>query len=190
MSKVVVDMSMSLDGFIAGPNDTPEEGLGKGGERLHEWFINDPEALEKAFGDVEKKTGAVIMGRRTYDNSIKWWGDKGPVGDVPCFVLTKKGTEPESYSKIFTFVNNGIESALELAKKAAGGQEIGIAGANTIQQYLKAGLVDEIILHVVPLLLGGGKSLFGTLGKDLKLEKVSVSDDENVTHLTYRFKRT
>ena len=88
MSKIVVDMSMSLDGFIAGPNDTPEEGLGKGGERLHEW-LSDPETSEKIYGDLASTTGAVIMGRRTYDNSIKWWGDKGPVGDVPCFVLTK-----------------------------------------------------------------------------------------------------
>ena len=188
MSKVAIDMSMSLDGFIAGPNDTPEEGLGKGGEKLHEW-LSDPETVEKVSGDLAKTTGAVIMGRRTYDNSIKWWGDQGPVGDVPCFVLTKKGTEPESFSKVFTFVTDGIESALELAKKAAGGKDIGITSAHTIQEYLKAGLVDEINIHLIPILLGGGRSLFGELGKFIELEKISVKDGSGVTHLTYEVKK-
>lgn len=123
-----------------------------------------------------------------YDESLPWWDGSGPLGDdKPCFVLTKKGTEPKEAGKMFTFVAGGIEKALEQARAAAGDEDILInGGADTIQQYLKAGLVDELHLHIVPMLLGGGTSLFGSLGEYLELEKVNVKDDKDVTHLMYR----
>jgi dihydrofolate reductase len=131
-----------------------------------------------------------MIGRRMYDESQPWWHGSGPLGDIPCFVLTKKGSEPQEAAEMFAFVTEGIEKALELAKAAAGGKELLInGGANTIQRYLKAGLVDVINIHLVPILLGSGTSLFGQLGKRIELEKVSVTDEPDATHLAYRVKK-
>jgi dihydrofolate reductase len=153
MGSVVIDMSMSLDGFIAAPNDNPEQGLGEDGMRLHNWAFDDPSVFERLYGDLTKETGAVIMGRRTYDNSIREWGGKGSLEDVPCFVITHD--PPESADPVFTFVTDGIESALGKAREAAGDKRIGLMGANVDQQFLAAGLVDEIRIHLVDVLLGG-----------------------------------
>ena len=142
MGNVVIDMSMSLDGYIAAPNDTPEQGLGEDGMRLHNWAFDDPSVFERVYGDLTENTGAVIMGRRTYDNSIENWGGKGPLDDVPCFVVTHRPIE--GADPIFTVVPDGIESALAKAQEAAGEKRIGIMGANLDQQFLAAGLVDEI----------------------------------------------
>jgi dihydrofolate reductase len=189
MSKLVVDISMSLDGFIAGPNAAPENPLGDGGNRLHAWYFENPEDSEIVKA-LKTNNGAVIIGRRMYDESLPWWEGSGPSGDTPCFVLTKKGSEPQDAAKMFTFVTDGIEKALELAKAAAGGKDIHISGgAHTQQQYLKAGLVDEINIHLVPILLGSGTSLFSQLGRFIELEKVSVKDEPNATHLTYKVKK-
>jgi dihydrofolate reductase len=193
MSKLTVHMSMSLDGFIAGPNPAPNNPLGDGGLKLHDWYFKDPEnkdnyEFERA---TTSDTGAIIMGRVMYNESLPWWEGSGPMGDTPCFVLTEEGSEPEEAAKMFTFVTEGIEKALELATKAAGSKNVLInGGANTIQQYLKADLVDELTVHLVPILLGGGTSLFGSLGTYVEPEKVSVKDKTDVTHLTFRFKRT
>jgi dihydrofolate reductase len=201
MGKVFVDITMSLDGFVAGPNDGPELGLGEGGERLHEWVFGlaswrephgleggersrDSEILEEAIAN----TGSVVIGRRMFDNA-KGWGDNPPF-HVPVFVLTHepRETQAKEGGTTFTFVTDGIESALAQAKAAAGEKDVSIGGgASTIQQSLQAGLVDEMQIHVVPLLLGGGIRLFddgGTVGVELELTRVVESP--HVTHLRYR----
>ncbi|HEX5936973.1 MAG TPA: dihydrofolate reductase family protein [Actinomycetota bacterium] len=187
MGNVVIDMSMSLDGFIAAPNDTPEQGLGEDGMRLHDWAFDDPSVFERVYGDITANTGAVIMGRRSYDNSIEAWGGKGPIEDVPCFVVTHRPME--GIDPIFTVVPDGIESALAKAKGVAGDKEIGLMGADLDQQYLAAGLVDEIRIHLVDVLLGGGRRLFDQLPERVELERTGLDQTGGVTHLVYRVAR-
>jgi dihydrofolate reductase len=187
MGSVVIEMSMSLDGFIAAPNDNPEQGLGEDGMRLHNWAFDDPAVLEQFFGDVAEQTGAVIMGRRSYDNSIKEWGGKGPLGDVPCFVVSHRPLADAD--PVFTVVTDGIKSALAKAQEVAGDKPIGLMGANLDQQYLAAGLVDEIRIHLVNVLLGGGRRLFDTLPQRVELEQVKVTETAGVAHIEYRVVR-
>ena len=186
MGNVVIDMSMSLDGYIAAPNDNPEQGLGEDGMRLHNWAFDDPSVFERIFGNLLEETGAVIMGRRSYDNSIEAWGGKGPLGDVPCFVVTHR---PLTASDSVFTVTDGIESALASAREAAGEKRIGLMGANIDQQFLAAGLVDELRIHVVDVLLGGGRRLFDQLPQRVELEQTGVSQTGGVTHLEYRVLR-
>jgi len=124
MGNLVIDMSMSLDGYIAAPNDNPEQGLGEDGMRLHNWAFDDPSVFDQVYGNLIEETGAVIMGRRSYDNSIEAWGGKGPLGEVPCFVVTH--VPPASSDPVFTFVTDGIETALAKAREAAGEKRIGL----------------------------------------------------------------
>jgi dihydrofolate reductase len=187
MGNVVIDMSMSLDGYIAAPNDNPEQGLGEDGMRLHNWAFDDPSVFDRVFGSLVEETGAVIMGRRSYDNSIENWGGKGPLGEVPCFVVTHRPIEDAD--PIFTVVHDGIESALAKARQAAGEKRIGLMGANVDQQFLAAGLVDEIRIHLVDVLLGGGRRLFDELPQRVELEQTGVSQTDGVTHLEYRVLR-
>jgi dihydrofolate reductase len=198
MGKITFDISVSLDGFVAGPNDDPDNGLGDGGEALHEWVTvleswremhgyeggekgPDSDVLEESFANV----GAVIVGRRMFDNAREW-GDEPPFG-VPVFVVTHR--ERESFEKggtTFHFVD-GVETALEQAREAAGDKDVAIGGgASVIQQYLGAGLVDEFQLHVVPLALGGGVRLFEDGLPPQAFEKRRVIDSPAVTHLKYR----
>jgi dihydrofolate reductase len=187
MGNVIIDMSMSLDGYIAAPNDNPQQGLGEDGMRLHNWAFDDPSVADRVFGDVVKDTGAVIMGRRSYDNSIEAWGGKSPFGDVPCFVVTHRPLEVPDPT--FIVVTDGIESALAKAREAAGDKRIGLMGANLDQQFLAAGLVDEIRIHLVNVLLGGGRPLFGQLPQRIELEQVNVSETDGVAHIEYRVVR-
>ena len=186
MGNVVIDISMSLDGYIAAPNDNPEQGLGEDGMRLHNWAFDDPSVFEEFYRDLVQETGAVIMGRRSYDNSIEAWGGKAPFGDVPCFVVTNRPLEPSD--SLFT-VTDGIESALAKAQEAAGEKRIGLMGANIDQQFLAAGLVDELRIHVVDVLLGGGRRLFDELPQRVELEQTGVTQTGGVTHLEYRVVR-
>ena len=204
MSRVLVDITTSLDGFVAGPNDSPEVPLGEGGERLHEWVFGleswreshhleggernrDSEMLQEAID----RTGAIVLGRRMFDNA-HGWGDRPPFGK-PVFVLTHEVREPleKEGGTTFTFVSDGIESALEQARAAAGDKDVAIGGgANTIQQFLRAGLVDELQIHVAPLLLGGGRRLFEDGDEGLiELERIDVVDSPAVTHLRFRVVR-
>jgi dihydrofolate reductase len=204
---------MSLDGFIAGPNQTLEEPLGKNGEDLHEWAFAAAswrEAHGRSGGEKDvdsdvieermQNTGATIMGRRMFSggegaweddpNADAWWGDDPPFHH-PVFVLTHHVREPVAMEggTTFTFVNDGIESALEQAKAAAGGKDVGLAGgANVVQQYLKAGLLDELQVHIAPVFLGDGVRLFeGHLDSgQRKLERTRVIESPRVTHLMYR----
>jgi dihydrofolate reductase len=201
MGQVFVDITMSLDGFIAGPNDGPEQPLGAGGERLHEWVYGlaswrEPHGLaggevnrdSEILGEAVRRTGAVVLGWRMFENA-EGWGDEPPF-HVPVFVLTHERREPltKKGGTTFTFVTEGIESALERAKEAAGDKDVSVAGgANTVQQFLSAGLVDEMQIHVAPLLLGGGIRLFGDLGaKQPELEGTRVVESPAVTHLQFR----
>ena len=200
MGKVKLDISMSLDGFITGPDDRPGQELGEGGEQLHEWVVAvagwrkrhgleggetgpDDDVVEEASANV----GAIVMGRRMFDLGEPHWGDDPPFR-VPVFVVTHRARDTvEKEGTTFTFVTEGVESALDQARAAAGDENISVAGgAETVQQLIAAGLVDEIQLHVVPLFLGGGRRLFDQLGKEIELERMRVVDSPGVTHLKYR----
>lgn len=188
MKKVVLDMSMSLDGFIAGANVGKEYPMGMNGESLHTWMFGMPK--DKVDVDVEREmfanTGAVILGNRTFQVGVDLWGDV-PF-PVPSFVLTHKGREKLiKKSGTFMFVTDGIESALQQAQAVAGDKDISLMGADIAQQFLSAGLIDEIQINHVPLLLGDGIRLFEHFGiKNNQLEKDRVLDSPHATHIRYR----
>jgi dihydrofolate reductase len=212
MGKLVCDISVSLDGFVAGPNATLEEPLGRDGERLHDWIVGlaawrkrhgleggeengDAEVVDEA----QRVTGAFLMGRKMFSggsgpweddpNADGWWGDDPPFR-VPVFVLTHHEREPETKQggTSYTFVTDGLESALEQARAVAGDEDVYIAGgASIVQQALRAGLLDELQLHVAPLLLGDGTRLLDNLGPEsVQLEATRVIESPKVTHLRYR----
>jgi dihydrofolate reductase len=215
MARFFLNISMSLDGFVAGPNATLEQPLGEGGERLHDWVLRlaswreqhgleggetgpDDDLARAARGRV----GAEIMGRRMFSggegawaddpNADAWWGNDPPF-HVPVFVLTHHEREPvaKEGGTTFTFVTDGIQSALEQAREAAGDKDVALdGGASVAQQYLRAGLLDELNIHVAPILLGGGVSLFGELGTDApSLKLTRVVESPLVTHLGYEVAR-
>jgi dihydrofolate reductase len=201
MSGVYAQLSMSLDGFVAGPNDGPANGLGDGGERLHEWVTataswrrhhgqtggEESEESELVEADVAR-SGAVIMGRRMFDNGEEPWGPEPPFRK-PVFVVTHREREPLVKGETtFTFVTDGIERALELARDAAGDKEVQLAGGGRIvSEYLAAGLLDEVQVHVAPVILGGGVRLFDAPGlEDVKLDPVEVLHSPRATHIRYR----
>jgi dihydrofolate reductase len=190
MGKIVMDMSMSLDGFIAATNDNPDQPLGEDGQRLHEWYFKDnAQAYNKEMEEDLASVGAVIIGRRTYENNHAWGGNEGPLGSVPCIILAHADHVPpkEAIGPVFTFVSDGIESALAKAKELAGDKDIALMGANVQQQFLVAGLLDEIHVDVVPVLLCEGVRLFDHLGsKHISLEQTKVGEGDQVAHLTYR----
>jgi dihydrofolate reductase len=211
MTKLRFEISMSVDGFIAGPNPSQEEPLGEGGEQLHEWALKlaawrqphgreggEVNASTEVFEESLDNTGAVIMGRNMFgggpgpwgeDPWQGWWGDEPPF-HAPVFVLTHHEREPLEMEggTTFTFVSDGIESALEQARAVSGGKDVSLGGGASVgQQYLAAGLIDELKLNVVPVLLGDGTRLFDNLaGIDAGLELVRVIDTPDVTHLKYR----
>jgi dihydrofolate reductase len=211
MSLVNCQISVSLDGFVAGPNQSLEDPLGEGGERLHEWaFATDAwreqhgrrggerNADAEVIDEVFQGVGAYIMGRNMFgggpgpwDESWKgWWGDEPPF-HAPVFVLTHHPREPLEMqgATTFTFVTDGIESALEQARAAAGDGDVAIAGgAQAVQQYLAAGLLDELYIHIVPVILGGGERLLENVGHP-QLEPVKVVASPAVTHVKYRLVR-
>jgi dihydrofolate reductase len=200
MGQVVLDLSMSLDGFIAGSDDGPDLPLGRGGERLFTWMSAGPESnrVERRLAppDASKvvvdewmtDSGAMISGRRTFDIA-NGWKDGHPV-DVPIFVVTHQTPTHGEWSPRVSFVTDGIEHALELAQEAAGDLNVSVSAADTAQQLLRAGKLDEIQVSVVPLLLGAGVRLFDHLGPDpIALEQIRVIASEGVTHLRYRVVR-
>ncbi len=214
MTKLRFQISISLDGFIAGPNPSEEHPLGEGGEQLHEWGLEleawrkphgreggevnaSTPVMEEAFDNV----GAVVMGRKMFGGGPGpwgdepwegWWGDEPPF-HAPVFVLTHHERKPleKQGGTTFSFVTDGIESALAQAKEAAGGKDVSLGGgAEVAQQYLKAGLLDELELNVVPVLLGDGTRLFDNLTEaEVELERIRVIDAPGVTHLKYRVVR-
>ncbi len=190
MGRVVFDTSMSLDGFMTAANQTAEEPLGEGGERLHEWAFNEDEASRAYIQGLVAGGGAVICGRTTYDHSLPWWGADGPTGPVrtPLFVVTHEAPATSPEGGVYTFVTDGIESALEQAQAVAGDKSVSVMGGATLgQQFIAAGLLDEIQIHLVPVLFGGGTRMFENLGDgQLQLEPLEVIDTPLATHLRYR----
>ena len=212
MTKIRANLAVSLDGFAAGPNQSEEHPLGEGGERLHEWVLpteswrrqHGKEGGEKGpdddmAGKWGQGVGAYIMGRKMFgppgggewDETWRgWWGEDPPY-HVPVFVVTHHAREPLSMEggTTFHFVTNGIESALEQARAAAGDQDVKIiGGANVLQQYLAAGLLDELQLHIAPVVLGAGERLLEDVG-DPTLEPIDVVASPAATHVTYRVVR-
>ena len=188
MGNVSYDVSMSLDGFITGANVRPEAGLGDGGERLHEWGFNSADPRNREIVEGWASTGAIIVGRTTYDLSIPYWGADGPMGAarVPTFVVSHSVPKDIPDSAVYTFVDS-IEAALEKAKQAAGDKEISITGANLAKQFLKLGLIDEVSIHLIPVLFGRGTPLFGDLNSQhILLEPVEVIETAEVIHLRFR----
>jgi dihydrofolate reductase len=211
MGKVVSDISMSLDGFVAGPNPDLEQPLGERGELLHEWAFGLKTFRERhgetggatgpdddLMAETLSRTGATVMGRRMFGGGEGpwgdepwegWWGDEPPFR-MPVFVLTHHPREPlpKEGGTTFTFVSDGIESAIDQARAAAGQKDVVLAGgADVIQQALRAGLLDEVQVHVAPILLGGGTRLFDRLDPEqLGLEKTRVIDSPAVTHFLLR----
>lgn len=187
MSKIIFDISMSLDGFIAGSNVSPELPMGEGGERLHDWlFAKKTDIDTKVLTELIETSGAVIVGGRTYSLGIDHgWGGLSPF-QVPAFVLTRH--VPEKLIEGFTFVTTGTESAITQAKAVAGDKNIWIMGGATIaQQYIKAGIPDEIHIHLIPVLLGSGTRLFDhPISKQVALEKIKLIETPAATHFQFR----
>ena len=215
MSKTFLDITMSLDGFITGPDPNPDEGLGRGGEALHEWAVElksfherhgregqgeegqDSDILDEAF----ERTGSFVMGRNMFDpiggpwgenTQDGWWGDDPPFNG-PVFIVTHHEREPlQLGDTTFTFVTEGVESAVEQAHETAGGKDVSIAGgANVFQQALRAGLVDEFQIHIAPMLLGEGTRLFEEGAPppvEFEITRV-IESSAPVTHVRYEVKR-
>ncbi len=190
MGTVIFDISMSLDGFIAASGMTPEVGMGVDGEVLHDWALDGDERDRELLQEAGERLGAVIAGRRTYDNSIRWWGADGPTGParIPLFVVSHDTPADVPEDGVYTFAGD-TRSALEAARATAGDQDVGImGGADIARQYLAEGVVDEISIHLVPVLFGSGTPLFGEgwLERHVRLEGPVVIDTDAATHLRYR----
>ena len=212
MSKTFADISISLDGFVAGPNPSLDEPLGEGGEQLHEWALRlasfrqshgleggERDADDDYYAEVLASTGAYVMGRLMFSGGEGpwehdpkaggWWGDDPPF-HAPVFVLTHHPREPllKEGGTSFTFVTDGIEAALEQARAAAGDKDVAVAGgASAIQQAQKVGALAELRIHVAPVLLGGGTRLFEPLGSEpVRLEAINVASSPYATQISYR----
>ncbi|MGH8540310.1 MAG: dihydrofolate reductase family protein [Stenotrophobium sp.] len=205
MGKVFVDVGISLDGFMAGPNGRPGNPLGDGGTRIHEWVFPLAAFQERhgqsggetgANGDLVRaifaRAGAYVMGRRMFDEGEVGWPEHAPF-QAPAFVVTHKARKPwvRKGGTTFHFVTDGILSALQQAQKAAGALDVRICGgADLIQQFINAGQVDELSIHVAPILLGKGLRLFDRIAADrVKLEPLSAVHAPQVTHLAFRVGR-
>jgi dihydrofolate reductase len=200
MGKVIIGLSVSLDGYIAGPDDGMEFPLGRGGEALFTWmsagpesnrlhpYLCPPDASLPVVKSWLTESGAGLSGRRTFDIA-RGWKDGHPI-DAPIFVVTHSAPTEGEWSPQVSFVTDGPERALELAQEVAGDRYVSIAGASLGQQLLRAGKVDEIELSVAPVLLGGGVRLLADIGDEaIELEQLRVIESEGVTHLTYRVVR-
>jgi dihydrofolate reductase len=203
VGKVAMGLTMSLDGFIAGPNDGPGQPLGEGGMRLFEWYSSgdtdyempgtdmvfrvSPQSAE-LLREAHSRMGAFVTGRRTFDIT-NGWGGRPPLG-VPAFVVTH--TVPQEWvyeGSPFTFVTDGVESAVEQAKAVAGDKDVAVGAASIAQQCIRAGLLDEVHIDLVPVLLGSGVRLFDHLEGQVELERTRVVEAPGVTHMTFRVVR-
>jgi dihydrofolate reductase len=199
MSRSVLYMSMSLDGFITGPDDSPENGLGTGGEQLHAWLFDGDHEIPGGVGIPVVRTdsasvpvvqemlatGAVLTGRRTFEAAGGWGGDHHDGVHIEVFTRSEPGDAAVQGPNVH-YATDGIEAAMARAKEAAGERDVMVHGATTAQLALQAGVLDELEISQVPVLLGAGRPLFGTLGSSRQLDLVRVIDAPGVTHLHYR----
>jgi dihydrofolate reductase len=189
MALVICDMSMSLDGYVTGPNDSRENPFGDGAGMLHDWFSSDAATDDDRaiLDELIAGTGAVVMGRKSFgkNEGEGGWGQGGPAGDTPCFVVTHN-RPATPYPPVFTFVTDGVASAIEQAKHTAGGKAVQLHGATVMQQALPLGLVDEIRVHVIAVLVGGGTPLFGRLTSPVTLERTRTLVTPAATHIGFR----
>ena len=193
MSASVLYMSMSLDGYIAGPNDEVGNGFGDDGQRLHDWFVTPDGEFFRPSGpagqliDEWNATGAVLVGRRTAEFVDHWGGDHH---GVPIFVPSHRPPGPSVANyPLVTYVTDGIVSAMAQAKAAAGDRNVMVHGAYTAQRALETGVLDELEIHQIPVLFGGGRRLFEVLPSRVELEIVRVIDTPEATHIHYRVRR-
>jgi dihydrofolate reductase len=211
MTELKLDISVSVDGYVAGPDASLDDPLGKGGMDLHQWALR-LESWREAHGYEGGETGidsqllsehvasvgATIMGRKMFSggsgewaddpNDLGWWGDEPPFGH-PVFILTHHEREAVEMAggTTFNFVTDGIQSALDQAREAAGGKDVAIGGgADVAQQYLNAGLVNQVRLHIAPVVLGSGRSLLDGVNPALNWEQTAAQQGNGVTHITYR----
>jgi dihydrofolate reductase len=194
MTKVVATITMSVDGYIAGPDDGPGKGLGEGGERLHYWVFGGPWTYDDGprgemagedaawFAEITGRIGAVVGGRWTYE-AARHWGDENPWG-MPFFIVTHRPEEQPEGGE-FTFVA-GVETAVERALETAGGKDVNVMGADIVRQALAAGLIDELTLIIAPVILGGGKRLFEGFTESLDLQQLGVRQSPFATFIDYR----
>jgi dihydrofolate reductase len=195
---VIIDITMSLDGFVAAPNDGPGRGLGDRGEILHYWVFGGPwtydDRPDQEMTEIDKQVledaiqggGASVVGRGMYE-AARAWGGRSPFG--PCVVVTHRVDDQPDPAAGFEFVD-GIDAAIGRAREIAGERNVGIGGgASIIQQALQAGLVDGLRMHVAPVILGAGRTLFGELGVRLGLERTRVRESPYATHIDFRIKR-
>jgi dihydrofolate reductase len=198
MTKVFTALATSVDGYITGPNSGPDQPLGTGGGELFDWYGNGDTpsrefsdfrlsaASAAVFDALAGRVGAVIAGRKTYDDS-KGWGGRGPHPTAPLFVLTRPPLPDGPPASWQTFVTTGIEDAISSAKRTAAeaGKDVGLMGSGVIREALLAGLLDEFTVHQVLVLLGGGVPFFRTLPAKIRLERLSVVEADGVTHLRF-----
>jgi len=191
MGKVIFDISMSLDGFIAGANARPEAGwggLGEGGEQLHDWGFNSVDPRNREIMERYTTMGANIFGRTGYDHSILNWGADGPTGAarIPTIIVSHSVPSDVPEGGVYSFVDS-VEAALETAKKLAGDKDVYITGANVARQCLQRGLIDEIFIHLVPVLFGSGTRLFEGLDREhISLEIIEVIQTAEAVHMRFR----
>jgi dihydrofolate reductase len=190
MGTVIFDTSMSLDGYMTAAGQTAEEPMGSGGLRLMEWVLGGDERNAELLDGWVSRLGASIAGRTTYDTSVPWWGADGPSGEGrrPLFVVTHETPATSPEDGVYEFVTDGIERALERAQAAAGDADVTIMGGADIgRQYLAAGLVDEIQVHLAPVLLGAGTRMFD--GQRIELETIEVIETPAAIHQRFRVAR-
>src|SRR3954464_2870012 len=195
MTKVIADITMSLDGFVTGPDPDLAHGLGNGGEPLHKWAFSDDPVDAAQLRTGTERSGAVVMGRRLFDivDGPGGWNDEvgygaGEPGSPPFFVVTHEAPETRRLELDFTFVTDGIASAIEQARKGAGDKDVVImGGGDVIAQALDAGLVDELRLHLAPIVLGDGTPLFNRVGR-VEMRQTDVQISPHATHLTYELR--
>lgn len=189
VNKIVFDISISLDGYITAADRTPEQPLGRDGEQLHQWLFGDDQASLEFFARVSANNGAVVTGRTNYEDSLPWWGADGPTGDLRLPVIVVTHTMPDSTPEggVYQFVTAGLEAALDAARSAAGGRDVTVmGGARLGQAFLAAGLVDEISLHVVPVLFGQGTRMFdGQPDEHVGLKLLETVPTPRAVHLRY-----
>lgn len=201
MSTVIADISMSLDGYVTAPGADPDHGLGVGGEGIHGWVLERPRSPidERILAHAVENTGAVVLGRRLYEvadrpngwsEEVGYGHDQAQTTAPPCFVVTHRPPTHVRLASRFHFVTEGVAAAVDQAKAAAGGKDVVImGGGNVVDQCLAAGLVDELQIHLSPLLMGGGTRLFDLAGP-MELAQPTVIESPRAVHLTYRIVRS